>query len=486
MQLSAISSLHTLVVAVETDNELLSLKFGNNTTSAANYLATLFASLDVIYERDLFVRLLQGYTIFRPSSTTDPYVQGGAGNASAAQLSEFATYWGANYGAVRRGLAMMLSGKQPSANQSSGIAYLGSVCSTYSVTQVFKFGGSTGANDARVVGHELGHNFGSRHTHCYPTAAAPIDMCYNAEGGCYSGPTSCPAPFTIDPVNGGPVNNVTGSIMSYCHLLGGCSAGSIFHPETVNVIAPLVQSRVGVCVFPQGAAVPTVAGINPNIGPSGGGPTVTVTGSNFQAGAAVSFANRTSASAATGITVVNSSQITATLPAHAPGLTDVIVSNPDQLTGTLRDGFTFDPGPILYSISPDSGTTAGGTAITITGANLQAPATVTLGGVAATSVSVPNSTTITALTGPHAAGTVDLTVTVPGPASATLSSAFYYSGTLAFYTITPCRVVDTRTTHPPALVAQANRTFTIGGTCNVPASAKSISLNLTVVGPANA
>jgi hypothetical protein len=487
----AISSLHTLVVAIDTDNELLSLKFGDNLTNATDYLAQLFAALNLIYERDLFVRLLQGYTVLRVSSTTDPYVQGGGGNASSAQLGEFRNYWGTNYGGVKRGLAAMLSGKQSSANSSSGIASLRVLCNSafgYSFTQVFKFGGSTGATDAFVVGHELGHNFGSHHTHCFPSAAAPVDQCYNAEAGCYSGPTSCPSPFTIDPVNGGSVSGVTGTLMSYCHLLSGCSASKIFHPESVNVIAPLVQNSVGFCVFPFEATAPTVAGISPNTGPTAGGSGVTITGSNFQSGATVSFADRSSATFATGVTVMGSSQITATLPARPAGLTDVVVSNPNHSTGTLPDGFTFVSGPVIDSISPNNGSTSGGTAITITGANFQGPATVSLGGAAASSVNVVNSTTITAVTAAHATGTVDLVVTIPGPQSDTLSDAFFYIPPLPamnLHTVDPCRLVDTRTTHGPALAAQSTRIFDLTGTCSLPGTAKAVAVILSATGPSS-
>ena len=56
-----------------------------------------------------------------------------------------------------------------------------------------------------------------------------------------------------------------------------------------------------------------------------------------------------------------------------------------------------------------------------------------------------------------------------------------------FFTLVPCRVVDTRgAVGPwggPALAAGASREFTIVGRCAIPASARSVSLNVTVVQP---
>ena len=67
----------------------------------------------------------------------------------------------------------------------------------------------------------------------------------------------------------------------------------------------------------------------------------------------------------------------------------------------------------MSSVSPNNGSTTGGTAVTITGTNFAAGATVTFGGTAATNVVVVNSTTITATTPLHAAGAVTVTVTNP-------------------------------------------------------------------------
>jgi hypothetical protein len=57
----------------------------------------------------------------------------------------------------------------------------------------------------------------------------------------------------------------------------------------------------------------------------------------------------------------------------------------------------------------------------------------------------------------------------------------------SFYTLTPCRILDTRDPAGPfggpALSAGVVRTFTIPGQCSVPASAKSISVNATITQP---
>ena len=62
-------------------------------------------------------------------------------------------------------------------------------------------------------------------------------------------------------------------------------------------------------------------------------------------------------------------------------------------SGSLTNGFTYVVAPTVSSVSPNNGPVAGGTAVTITGTNFAAGATVTFGGTAATNVVVVNSTT---------------------------------------------------------------------------------------------
>ena len=137
---------------------------------------------------------------------------------------------------------------------------------------------------------------------------------------------------------------------------------------------------------------------------------MTITGTGFLAGATVKLGG----TAATGVTVVSSTSITATTPAHAAGAVNVVVTNTDAQSGTLTNGYTYttsNPAPTVSAITPNSGTANGGTAVTITGTGFLAGATVKLGGTAATGVTVVSSTSITATTPAHAAGAVNVVVT---------------------------------------------------------------------------
>jgi hypothetical protein len=60
-------------------------------------------------------------------------------------------------------------------------------------------------------------------------------------------------------------------------------------------------------------------------------------------------------------------------------------------------------------------------------------------------------------------------------------------GPLQFFTITPCRLVDTRNVGggQPPLAHDTTRDFTVQGVCGVPASARAVSLNVTVVQPSS-
>jgi photosystem II stability/assembly factor-like uncharacterized protein len=64
--------------------------------------------------------------------------------------------------------------------------------------------------------------------------------------------------------------------------------------------------------------------------------------------------------------------------------------------------------------------------------------------------------------------------------------AFEEAAPSFFYTLTPCRVIDTRNADGPiggpALAAGAMRTFAFSGQCGIPPTAKAVSANVTVTG----
>jgi hypothetical protein len=90
--------------------------------------------------------------------------------------------------------------------------------------------------------------------------------------------------------------------------------------------------------------------------------------------------------------------------------------------------------PTLTSVSPNTGSTAGGTAVTLTGTNFTGATNVTFGGTAATNRVVVNSTTITCTTPARTAGAKSVLVTTPGGTNAanTLFTYVAPSGMLVF------------------------------------------------------
>lgn len=126
--------------------------------------------------------------------------------------------------------------------------------------------------------------------------------------------------------------------------------------------------------------------------------------------------------------ISNATSIMAATPAYVSGaLAKDVVVNSTAGTATLTGGFTYTASaPALASIAPNTGSTAGGTSVTITDTNFTGATAVTIGGAAAMGVSVIGATTISAVTLAHGAGVVDVVVTTPG-GSGTGSGLYTYA-----------------------------------------------------------
>jgi|GEM_PF-1601602 len=202
-------------VAVEADYEYFRAS-GGEISSAVAYTAALFSMVSVLYEDELNVTLHIPWFKVWADSIADPYkVQGNA----YALWDTVPPYWRAHYSDVPRHLAHVLT----SINYGGGgIAYLGTrfeggsgaLCSDLygygmsSPTCAQTFPTFAFNYDVYIVAHELGHNFGARHTHtCWWNP--PLDTCYTRDDSRFILDDACYA-LPVTP------RASSGSIMSYC------------------------------------------------------------------------------------------------------------------------------------------------------------------------------------------------------------------------------------------------------------------------------
>jgi hypothetical protein len=248
-------------------------------------------------------------------------------------------------------------------------------------------------------------------------------------------------------VGGAPATGV--SVVNATTITATTPAG-VIGPADVTVTNLDAQSASAGGGFLYRGGVPTLSAIAPVKGSVTGGTAVTLTGANFATGATVTIGG----APATGVVVASAATITATTPAGTLGAQDVVVANVDFQSATLANGFLYQaPPPTLAAVSPGVGPLAGGTAVTLTGTNFQAGATVTIGGTPATGVVVASPTTITAITPAGTQGPADVVVDDVDAQSATRLGGFVFQGP-----------VPAITGVSPAVLPLAGGTVTITGT----------------------
>ena len=179
---------------------------------------------------------------------------------------------------------------------------------------------------------------------------------------------------------------------------------------------------------------PAVTSVVPNAGPAAGANTVTINGQGLVPGTTVRFAT----AAATAVTFVSPSKLTARAPAHPAGVVNVSVTTPAGTSAAVTgDRYTYESRPAVSSLSPDAGAATGGNIVTINGTSFAAGATVKFGTAASTVVTFVSSTKLTAKAPAHAAATVNVTVTTPGGTSAAVNGDLYAYGPPAVSSFTP-------------------------------------------------
>ena len=158
------------------------------------------------------------------------------------------------------------------------------------------------------------------------------------------------------PEGGGTSVILTGTALTGATLV---SVGSVSVPFTVDsdtqitFTAPAGTVTVNITVTTAGGIsnpqpigfirAPQVSSLSPASGPTTGGTSVTITGSNFTGATAVSFGGVP----ATSFTINSNTQITAVAPAAAAGSVDVRVTGPGGTSlVVLADQYTFVAGPL--------------------------------------------------------------------------------------------------------------------------------------------
>ncbi|MEU5929300.1 IPT/TIG domain-containing protein, partial [Streptomyces antimycoticus] len=160
--------------------------------------------------------------------------------------------------------------------------------------------------------------------------------------------------------------------------------------------------------------------LNPTNGPTAGGNTITITGTNLTGTTQILFGTNP----ATTFTINSPTQITATAPAGPASAVNVTVTTPGGTSNPLP--YIYVAAPTVASVSPQFGPAAGGTTVIITGSNLALATQVHFGPNLATGLTVVSDTQLT-VTAPAGTGTVVVTVTTPGGTSTVGLGIPYYT-----------------------------------------------------------
>lgn len=225
-------------LAIEVDYEGF-IAFGGSQEAVQTYIYKLIDAINTIYSREMNVRMRVSF--LRVATTpNDPWTA----TTTHAALSEVRKYWSTNESTRVRSAVLFLSGKK----LGGGAAYIESACwYNYNAKDAYDFAAVGNMNgqfsttrsddnwDLVATAHELGHAFGSRHSHCTKRANGQwYDTCWSGEITCFNG-----TPAAMD-----------GTLMSYCDKRGGLSkvilsfADTTGDPAIINNIRSFSQRMV--------------------------------------------------------------------------------------------------------------------------------------------------------------------------------------------------------------------------------------------------
>jgi hypothetical protein len=178
---------------------------------------------------------------------------------------------------------------------------------------------------------------------------------------------------------------------------------------------------------------PTITDVSPVGGPTTGGTSVVITGTNLTSTNSVTIGG-----VAATVTGNTDTTVTVTTPSSAAGVDNIVLQTwSGAATVTLNNAYTFVAPPTITSFTPTTHLTSGGGTVTLTGNNLTNTTQVTIDGVVATDVTVNSSTQVrfTVPAGTAGLSTVALSTALGGTTSN--SGTFRYIEAPTITSVTP-------------------------------------------------
>jgi hypothetical protein len=316
----------------------------------------------------------------------------------------------------------------------------------------FCAGGSVLLTSSAATGNQWklnGSPIGGQTNQTYSaTASGSYTVTVTDGNGCSA--TSAPTTVTVNPLPATPTVNAGGPL-TFCAggsvtLTSSSASGNHWYVNSAPIGGATNQTYVATVsgdytvVVTDGngcssapSAVKTVV-VNPNPNATITAPASVNTGSTgnvasvANAGAGATYNWSISGGTITAGTGTNS--ITFTAGAVGTLTLNVTVTTAAGCSDAKSANVTVTVVPLtITTVVPSAGKITGGKSVTINGTGFLSGATVTFGGAAATNVVVVNGGKITAKTPAHAAGLVNVTVTLPDTRSATLNNGYKYVGT---------------------------------------------------------
>ncbi len=322
-------------VYIECDYDLYTKKT-SSITNVNTFVTGIYNQVAAIYTNEAIQTQVSEIFVW---TSTDPYI---SQTTSGTVLSAFRT----TRTTFNGNIAHLISTRS---SNLGGVAYLDVICGTsykHAFSNIYNSYSTfpTYSWTVNVFTHEMGHNLGSNHTQWCGWTGGALDNCYTTEGGCAAGPA---------PTSGG-------TIMSYCHLIGGVGVNlsNGFGTQPGNKIrsrytaATCINAGPTLSISPASATI--CAGSSVSLTASGGSsytwtPTTGLNSSNL---AAVTASPSTTTTYTVSSTVNNCSATATRLVTVLP-----VINRGTLASGNQTFTGSGDPGSISFSTAPTGGAT---------------------------------------------------------------------------------------------------------------------------------